>query len=319
MKEIDLEIKDYQAVLSKELTPDLAALYVGSLLNLLTSESFGQELVKAGQEWHYQVGKELYGPLINGYCKWLESKCIELGHTGGVYFALRDAAPLMESAKVLWKQSEIHPVGIYANRPLLGIEDEISPEISHVDGNMQKYLKGKALTNKEIVVWSDTGAWGTVIKVLKQGVLSNHKMYPFFWYSHNPNIPGYLNELLNKIGADAAIGEVLNDSLECVFPQQHLRPVELVQINDGWDVKLENSGDLSAIWGQAALSGVKDSAINLITGKEPFQEIKALKKLIEAHENAKENNVVTGVLPSNTPTWSKGSDFLLTWSASLLP
>ncbi len=238
MKEIEAEIKDYQAVLSRELTPDLAVVYVNSLLNLLTSDSFGQEIVKAGQEWHYKIGKELYGPLINGYCKWLESKCLELGHTGGVYFALRDAAPLMESAKILWQKSDIHPIGVYANRPLLGVEDEISPEISHVDGNMQKYLKDLGLTDKKVIVWADTGAWGTVIKVLKQGVLSNHKLYPFFWYSHNPNIPGYLNELLEKVGTDIGIGEVLNDSLECVFPQQHLRPVELVQAN-GWNVKLE--------------------------------------------------------------------------------
>src|SRR3990170_3409491 len=160
MKEIDLEINDYQAVLSKELTPELATVYVGSLLNILTSEVFGQELVKAGQEWHYQAGKELYGPLINGYCKWLESNCVALGHTGDVYFALRDAAPLMESAKILWQNGILYPVGVYANRPLLGVEDEISPEISHVDGNMQKYLKSKALTNKETVVWADTGAWG---------------------------------------------------------------------------------------------------------------------------------------------------------------
>lgn len=319
MKEINLEIGEYQAVLSKELTPELATLYVGSLLNILPTEAFGQELVKAGQEWHYKVGKELYGPLINGYCKWLENKCKELGHTGGVYFALRDAAPLMESAKVLWQQSDIYPVGIYANRPLLGVEDEISPEISNVDGNMQKYLKSKDLTSNETVVWSDTGAWGTTIKVLKQGVLNNHKMYPFFWYSHNPNIPGYLNELLEEIGAEASVGEVLNDSLECVFPQQHLRPIELIQTGKEWDVKLEKSGELSATWGQAALLGVKDSAIDLMIGKEPFQEIQALKKLIEAHQKAKKGGVVTGVLPNNTPTWSKGDEFLSSWPAGLLP
>lgn len=60
MKEID----EYQEILAKELTPELAAIYVQSLLGSLTSVFAGQEIVRAGEMWHYKIGNELYGPLI---------------------------------------------------------------------------------------------------------------------------------------------------------------------------------------------------------------------------------------------------------------
>jgi hypothetical protein len=277
-----------------------------------------EKVITKGEEWHFRVGKELYGPLVAGYCQWLESNCGKLGYSGPVYFALRDAAPLQEAAGVMWQGKMIYPVGIYVNRPLLGIEDEIAPEAANVDGHMQKYLTAYGLMAKPEAVWADTGAWGTVIKVLKQKILVDTDLYPFFWFSHNPRIPGYINHLLTHIGMDPNLGEVLNDSLECVFPQIYKRPLELVSGNVGWEVKLEKSNLLAVAWGQAALAGVRSAAVEYAGGISQEQQLKALSKLITAHQEAKEGKC-TGVLPDNTPTWSKGQDFLTDWPENLLP
>lgn len=257
--------------------------------------------------------------MVVGYSQWLEQQCASIGHTGPVFFALRDAAPLKEAADVLWNGKSIYPVGVYINRPLLGIEDEISPQATNVNGNLVKYLGMLGLSRWEKTVWADTGAWGTVIKALKTYDIVRDGLYPFFWYSHNPFIPGYLNELLSELGANEKMGEVINDSLECVFPQAHYRPAELVAADSGWQVKLEKTNELAAVWGQAALAGVRQAAVDFFGGITHDKCLEAVRELMHAHEVARAKGVCTGVLPENTPTWSKGKKFLADWPANLLP
>jgi len=307
------EIEKFEKVLANELTPGLAGLYVQGLVNTLGKE----RMIEKGEEWHFEIGKNLYGPLAVGFCQWVEEYCQGIRHGGAVHFALRDAAPLQESANVQWDGKMIYPVGIYVNRPLLGIEDEIAPQEASVDGNMRVYLGALGLLSSSNVVWADTGAWGTVIKVLKQGLLKDVNLHPLFWFSHNPGIPGYINHLLKEAALNPCLGEVINDSLECVFPQQYQRPLEVVQDKVGWRVNLEHNNPIAVTWGRAALAGVKAAAREL-SGITRAQEIVAINKLAEAHEGAKTGGC-TGVLPQNTPTWSKGEQFLAEWPKGLLP
>ncbi len=305
---ISTEIHKFEQQLARELTPELAGVYVQGLLKTV-------ENVEKGVDWHFNLGEKLYGPLIVGYVEWLEKKVNEVGHQGNVYFALRDAAPLMTAAEIMWQGKTLKSVGVYVNRPLLGVDDEIAPEKAKVNGDMKAYLQGLEITGAEKVIWSDTGAWGTVVKMMKQTGLVPGNLYPLFWYSHNPHIPGYLNELLVKEGLPEKFGEVINDSLECVFPQQWLRPLELASVQGDWQPKLLPADGLSRLWGQAALTGVAEAAKH---SREVVSEDKAINHLYKLHQEAK-MGFCTGVLAENTPTWSNGEQFLAEWSEDLLP
>lgn len=315
-------IEEMQEVFAKELTPELAKVYVDSLIAKLGGSNQSLEsLVEKGNQLHYKIGKELYGPLLVGFSQWVEKKIGEIGHSGPVFLVLRDAAPLKVAADVMWNGKDIYPVGIYANRPLLGIKDEISPEWSDVNGNLLEYLKSLGLTDAKKAIWIDSGAWGTVPKVLKENMLQNSKFYPLFWYSHNPHIPGFLNELISMSGVDLKFGEILNDSLECVFPQPFKRPLDIFENKLSWQIELKPSGLLSLKWGQSALAGVQQCAQEKFIGgtQSAGENLENLHKLIKLSQYSKENNVWTGVLPINTPTWSKGEEFLASWKPNLLP
>lgn len=311
---------EFESIFAKELTPELAGNYVASLVEGLGGQDQPLEtLVQKGIVLHEYVGEKLYGPLITGYVNWVEKMCAEISHTGPIFFALRDAAPLQVAASVLWQDKDIYPVDVYANRPMLNIEDEIDPQWAKANGKVVQYLGMLGLAQTKQVVWADTGAWGTVVKALKVGILNNSDFYPLFLYSHNPYIPGYLNGLLAECGIEDKFGEVLNDSVECVFPQQHTRPLDVVKVNGSWQVQLEISCYLSQQWGQAALLGVQKAAVGALLGQPSQSEQSALFKLRALSSKAKETGQWTGVLPVNTPTWSKGQEFLDAWPEDLLP
>lgn len=316
------QIEQFEGVFARELTPKLAKDYVSSLVEALggQDQSYGQ-LVARGVELHRYVGETLYGPLIAGCVQWMSQKYAEVGINGPIYFALRDAAPLQSAAQILWNGSVLIPVGIYANRPMLGVEDEIAPEKSAMNGKVLQYLGLMGLANMEKVAWVDTGAWGTVVKALKMGLLASQDFYPLFWYSHNLHIPGYLNDLLSQCGLPDKMGEILNDSLECVFPQPYLRPLELEDNSHGLRVKLSPSNDLSQVWGEAALAGIQAAAIKVFKagGVSRIDQLAALKNLAALSEKNKQTGQWTGVLGSNTPTWSQGSKFIAEWPEHLLP
>ncbi len=313
-----------EAQFAKELTPELAHGYIASLVECLGGPHQSlSTFTEKGRRLHHFIGKELYGPLLIGYVQWIESFAALYDYRGNVYFALRDASPLLAAAEVRWGPefwwgSRIWtPVPVYANRPLLGIEDEIAPECSIADGQVRTYLENKGMVGKgKMIVWADTGAWGTVVKALKQTVCKDNYLWPLFWYSHNPHIPGYLNQRLQQMGVSEKYGEILNDSLECVFPQVYLRPLAVNA--DHSDVVLIPGPYLSQQWGAAALSGVTQAAL-IHKHLTVVVQLQALEKLIELSAKAKETGTWTGVLSTNTPTWSHGDDFLANWPEGLLP
>jgi len=70
--------------------------------------------VEKGKTLHYTVGKEIYGPLIAGYCHWLIDECQKLDYQGNVHFALRDAAPLRRRQIYFGLKKDLASVGVYA-------------------------------------------------------------------------------------------------------------------------------------------------------------------------------------------------------------
>jgi len=309
-------------IFSKELTPELSKEYLISLVEKLDGDHQSWiSFVSKGEALHQSIGENIYGPLIVGYCNWIQKNCEQLNYANGnVFFALRDAAPLLAAASILWKENGLNPVGIYANRPILGIEDEFTPDEKSESYQMGlQYLEKHGVKKNGTILWVDSGAWGTVVKVMKQTLLQEAKFYPFFWYSHNPNIPGYLNELMKEADVSEKTLEKINDSLECMFPQPLLRPTKIESVENGPEIILQPSTILAVTWGNAAIKGVTTAAQNLNGIVTHEQEIAHLQLLAKLSHHAQKTGEWTGVLPINTPTWSKGNEFLAEWPKNLLP
>lgn len=320
---IQSELASMTETFARELTPSLAAAYIRSLTEHIgyAHETY-EDFVKAGKEVHRKLGREVYGPLIVGFVQWAEHTLTSRGVSGGpVHFALRDAWPFYTAAHVLWDgSSQYHAVGTYINRPLLGVEDEIAPEHAEVNGFVKEYLGSGGFSDTgRPVALIDSGAWGTVTRKLKELYVPHTPFHPLFWYSHNPAIRGFVNELLEHVGLPPEFGEVINDSLECVFPQSYRRPVRFNETDGSRVLTLEKSDPLSVAWGQAALEGVSEAAHQYKSGISDHDVIAAVKNLYELHVSARADGQWTGVLPAHTPTWSQGDAFLAAWPDHLLP
>lgn len=313
-------LSQFTETISKELSEDLAISYVNSLEAKLGGLNQSPEsFIENGKALHHYIGETVYGLLISAYVQWLENACHDLNYAGNVYFALRDAAPFYNAAKIKWDGSDLNPVGIYLNRPILGIDDEISGDKGHIQNTVWSYLNNNGIHEDGSIILADTGAWGTVVKAIKEHILPQTKLFPFFWYSHNPNIAGYINTLLKIGDLPEDSGEIINDSMECVFPQLWKRPGKLVDLPEGPEVQLEKSDFLSFTWGNAALEGVKAAAIYYGSGISLSQQLNQIHKLVSLSGEAKKTGLWTGVLPDHTPTWSKGGEFLGNWPRGLLP
>jgi hypothetical protein len=314
-------LSNFEATLSRELTPQFAEKYLDSLTMKLggINQSLS-EITQKGEALHFSIGHDIYGGLISSMISDIYINEQDLRYRGPIFFALRDAAPFLAAAKVIMG-GNVYPMGIYLNRPLLGIEDEIAPEISQSDGILKEYLSNNHILENGKIILVDTGAWGTVVRALKTTYLQKTSFIPIFWFSHNPYIPGFIDDNLKYYGFEQKYGEILNDSLECVFPQLYKRPTSgnLFPGKSGVDLKLESSDLLSQAWGRAALGGVTARAKEYQKSDSGFSILAELQKLIGLSELSKTTGEWTGVLPDHTPTWSKGTEFIANWPKNLLP
>lgn len=177
-------LQAFEGVLVKELSAPIAHSYMQTLMKELGgSDQSYETLLVTGNMLHERVGSEVYGSLIAGYCQWVSHQCASLDHTGLVHMALRDGAPMLSSASVLWKGTDLIPHGIYVNRPILGIEDEISDDAIGPDPHVLDYLSQHGIHPNGKLVLCDSGAWGTVVKEMKTKLLPSTKFYPLF-YAH---------------------------------------------------------------------------------------------------------------------------------------
>ncbi len=220
---------------------------------------------------------------------------------------MRDAKPLtVAPISDSWPR-------VWLNRKICGIQDEISGDKeSKIHPLLQEYLKQHSL--KAPFTFVDSGCWGTVVKELHECI--GIKFQPLFFFSHNPYIPGFLNEL----GVNPKYGEILNDSLECCFPNITTRPSSLIRMDRGEIVpELQKTDFLSVLLGKSALNGVYRGTGNegkIFLNEFTMSPMDAVEHLIKLSDKAK-GGEFTGILPYNSPTWSEGKRFLSDWPKEL--
>lgn len=277
--------REYHNTLAKELGEELAQEFVHSLF----IKSGG--CTKKATQFFYELG-QTWAPLVHAWSKWIEQNA-----EGTIAMILRDAKPLIAlPSTASWKQ-------LYLNRLTCGVPDELSGDTSVKQHPLLKrYLSENECS--EHFTFVDSGCYGTV-------VLELHKLgmnfRPLFFFSKNPNIPGFLNE----IGVSMMDGEILNDSLECGFPHMWARPSKLVVENDKVNVTLLPSDRLSVTFGNAAMQGVQEASVSSsVSAHEAAQSLLALAQQARLGE-------FTGVLGHTSPEWSKKNEFLANWPKHL--
>ena len=275
----------FHQTLAKELGEELANEFVQSLFK----KSGG--CPKKAARFFYELGIQ-WAPLMHAWSQWIEKHA-----EGTIALILRDAKPLISLPSTKnWKR-------LYLNRLTCGVPDELSGDTSIKQHPLLKhYLSQNGCS--EHFTFVDSGCYGSVVlELCKLGL----NFRPLFFFSKNPNIPGFLNE----IGISMIEGEILNDSLECGFPHMCARPSELVEKNGEVYVDLRPSDRLSVRFGNAAMQGVRDATFSsAISAKEAAQSLLALSEQSRLGE-------FTGVLSHTSPEWSKKNEFLSNWPKHL--
>lgn len=280
--------KNLLATLTKELGTEVARTFVKSLYEKADGS------INQASIFFYELGK-VWAPLMHMWAKWIEEKA----ESKSIALILRDAKPLehIERTKS-WKR-------LYLNRRICGIPDEIygdkNPEI---DPLLISYLYQNEC--HEYFTFVDSGCYGSIVRELHIKLKMNFQ--PLFFFSKNPHIPGFLND----IGVNEIEGTILNDSLECAFPNLFRRPEEIVNTRkDGVQPFLMPSDELSLIFGEAVLRGVRDFQFKNHTTPQS-----AMKNILELSEKA-QDGIFTGVLAESSPEWTGKKAFLESWPSEL--
>lgn len=280
---------NFQQTLALEIGKDLAEEFVNPLLR----ESNG-DIAEAIKLYH-KVGNDWASVIIH-WRNWIKSKAI-----GQPVLVMRDAKPLsVVPIANSWPK-------VWLNRNCCGIPDELSGESEvEIDQLVEEYMQQQQLN--KYFTFVDSGCWGTIVKELH--CLMGMNFQPLFFFSHNPSIPGFLNEL----GFGGKDGEILNDSFECCFPNTVMRPSHFVRERDYIAPQLQATDNFSVSLGEAALNGIKIGVENMNGSSKSAK--KSVEHLLVLAAQAK-NGKFTGILPRNSPTWSRGSSFLSDWPREL--
>lgn len=280
--------KEFEKTLASEIGLDLAHLFVDSLFR----SSGGDSVVATSL--YYQIGIE-WAPVVVGWRDWVLKKA---QHKSTVLI-MRDAKPLsVVPVSDEWPR-------VWLNRQNCGVVDEISGDATGRHPLLDQYLEQHGLDQPFTFV--DSGCWGTIVRDLHLQL--GMEFQPLFFFSHNPAIPGFLNDL----GIDEKSGEILNDSLECCFPNLTARPANLtVGVDGSINPELIGLDPLSFMFGNAVLGGVSDGAHR----ERTIDPINAVERLLSLSEISRTGEF-TGILPYSSPTWSLGDQFLKDWPEEL--
>ena len=311
-EELGVAMAEFELELEGELTAAYTTKYLSQLYAAIGENTSSAEFVGKGELLHFQVAHDVYGPLILGCTQFMAEYFSQVGIQGNIYYALRDATPLLKASAIVMPKYGFNPIGVYINRPLCGIGDEINPEVvpnGDMTSMIKKYLDQKGALSQSKVAWVDSGCWGTVPLVLKTHHFSNQRYYPVFYYSHNPKIPDYLHWLADGTKATEEELNCMNDSLECMFPSPIRRPLLLVENGSHVDPKLKPASALSQKWGLAALEGIEAYIKGNLNGISYQEQEEALGVFLDKIKLAK-NGEWSGVLWNSTPIWSQGAGFL---------
>ena len=281
---------NFSETLAKELGSDIAEHFVKDLYVVSRGD------VSRAEHFFYHLG-QAWAPLIHSWSEWVEKNAKHKS----IALVLRDAKPL----EVLpiskdWKK-------IYINRTICGIPDEISNDmVVTMDPMLEEYLKENDCYDEFTFV--DSGCYGSIVLELHKTL--GMKFQPLFFFSKNPNIPGFLN----SIGISEYEGTIINDSLECTFPNVFKRPKEIFRPRlNGQKPKilLEKTDELSNLFGSAALRGVREfEYVNNLSAKQAAEQILFLS------QKAKEGSF-TGILATETSQWTGKDEFLRNWPEEL--
>ena len=277
--------KEYQLTLGREVGEEVACNFVQSLL---VRSGKSEQVAEA---FFYELGRA-WGPLVGYWAEWVQRKsCYE-----AVALILRDAKPLGAlSVTEGWKR-------LYLNRANCGIADELSGGALQTHPLLEKYLAQSGCSDPFTFV--DSGCYGSIVLELhRRGLV----FQPLFFFSKNPSIPGFLNE----IGVGQAEGTILNDSFECAFPNTHQRPSSFAEKDGIVSVDLLPADKLSGVFGSAALKGIRDSE-----GISCGSAMEEVQKLLRLSQDAK-RGFFTGILPHESPEWSRKDEFLRSWPCEL--
>jgi len=275
----------YLETMSKEVDEGLAQEFVASLY----AQSKGG--VEAATRFFYTLGAQ-WAPLMLFWSEWVKRKA-----QGEIAIILRDAKPLCAlPGTAQWKR-------LFLNRLVCGVPDELSGDSAgKLNPLLKKYLEQNGCSQG--FTFADSGCYGTV-------VLELHKLglnfRPLFFFSKNPHIPGFLNE----VGLSMEEGEKLNDSLECGFPHLIERPTKLTEEAGKVQVILRPADALSVKFGQAAMSGVASACHHPRTSAQ-----EAAKTLLLLSDKAHAGQF-TGVLPRTSKEWALKKEFLASWPTHL--
>lgn len=278
--------KKYLETMAKELGEIEAARFVESV------RKGSQNSVEKAETFFYRLGK-IWAPTVHFWGSWTRDRA----KYSTIALILRDAKPLGELPLAKdWKK-------LFLNRKNCGISDELSGDITQTcDPLLARYIASKGCENEFTFV--DSGCYGTIVRELHEFGFS---FQPLFFFSKNPHIRGFLNDL----GVKQKEGEILNDSLECAFPNIHMRPQKIVKRNGRVFAPLLRNDPLSVRFGNASLRGVRDYASREKTNPE-----KEVCKLLLLSERARTGEF-TGVLPFSSPEWSGKDEFLARWPPHL--
>lgn len=291
MSDIYYNWEVFKENLVNEIGENLALPFTISLI----SKSKGD--IKKASKIYYDLGK-LWSSTIIHFKNWV----IENAYYKPKLI-MRDAKPLtVISESKEWEQ-------VWLNRENCGIDDELSNSTSKTSCLLEEYLEQNNLLH--CFTFVDTGCWGSIVKDLHTKL--NLKFQPLFFYSHNPNIQGFLNEL----SVDEKKAEALNDSLECCF-------INIVQRSDGF--YKDNNGKIKPIikpmdnfsitLGKAVMQGIKEGELYYNKNNNLPSLEENIDILVGKSEKAKSGEF-TGILPYNSPTWSKGNEFINSWPTDL--
>lgn len=313
--EIDKNVYELKKHLITEIGEDLAYKFLGSLKDR-------ENLVKT----YENLGK-LWAPLILGWYNWLIKQNVV------------NPKIMMRDGKILTFNKDFKK--LYLNRKNMGIEDEFDSTIKKAkieNSLIVKYLKQEDVYDKYFT-FIDSGCWGSIVFDLNtKQQFSKMNFKPLFFYSHNPNIKGFLNDLMEKnIIRDEKFCELLNDSLESAFLNYEKRTEKFEEKNNKIFPIIEEENCFIAKLGKKALESLfveiaeilklepKNKEIMLKEGLSTEELSKYLlkidiykiikdgiKKLKDAQEKAYKGEF-TGILPINSPTSKSGPMLLTKW------
>ena len=322
------EITGYFISVASDLgTLDLAKGHIERLFNKI-SETRGtsmKDILEGGANEFYFVTRNILGPLWASYV----DNILARNDGNGVYlFAARDATPIYWAAEGIISSSYNHPYNIENshfvhvdwNRWFMGQEDETDDHRKPLPFShplMKAFYEQMGFGSGKTVKIVEPGAWGSAANALRT-VMPDQNFELYFLYSHMPEyIYGFLNE--NASGVNEKIFEMISDTAEAV-PKPYLRPESLTFSDNIVVADLEGKiidSPFMKVWSWAVNQGAYDAGIDFARG----QRINVRDHVLNIAElsDFSRKGQWTGVLPSNTLTWTEGENWRKKWKWGKIP